>query len=243
MKITKLSINQFLALIVLAFFAFNTTSCVEDNQLTSEPENFTLELPDFSIITLDFPANVIITKGAVQSININAQPEIFDAITRTVTDDEWLIDLVNFNGRFESVTIEITMPTINGLHTTSTGDIQVQDQFDRVELLDLSVQSTGSIQHQGDAQQIDLLINGTGDVTLAGEADFLNARLNSTGSLAAFDLSTQEVVLVSTSTGDAEIRVAQRFEVTINSTGDVMYKGNPQIISNISGTGELINEN
>jgi len=243
MKITKLSINQFLALIVLVFFAFNTTSCVEDNQLTSEPENFTLELPNFSIVTLDFPANVIITKGAVQSININAQPEVFDAITKTVTDDEWLIDLVNFNDGFESVTIEITIPIITGLHTTSTGDIQVQDQFDRVESLDLSVQSTGSIQHQGDAQQIDLLINGTGDVTLAGEADFLNARLNSTGSLAAFDLSTQEVVLVSTSTGDAEIRVAQRLEVTMTSTGDVRYKGTPQIISNISGTGGLVDEN
>ncbi len=243
MKITKLSINQFLGLIVLAFFAFNTTSCIQGEKLISEQENFILDLPNFSIVTLDFPAEVIITKGAVQSIHINAQPEIFNAITKTVRNDEWLIDLANFRGRFESVTIEITMPSITGLHTTSTGDIQVQDHFNRVELLDLSVQGTGKIQHQGDAQQIDLTINGTGDVTLVGETDFLNARLNSTGSLAAFDLSTQEVVLVSRGTGDAEIRVAQRLEVRMTSTGDVMYKGNPQIISTISGTGDLVDEN
>jgi len=243
MKITKLSINQFLALIVLAIFAFNTTSCIQTEKLISERENFTLDLPDFSIVTLDFPAKVIIKKGAAQSITINAQPEIFDAMTKSVDNDEWLIDLVNFNGGYESVTIEITMSTITGLHTTSTGDIQVQDGFDKVELLDISVQSTGKILHQGDAQQINLLMNGTGDVTLNGQTDFLNARLSSTGDLAAFDLTSTVVELVSTSTGDAEIRVEKSLTVTMTSSGDVKYKGRPQIISSISGTGDLKDKN
>lgn len=243
MKITKLSIHQFLALIVLAILAFNTTSCIQGEKLISERENFTLDLSDFSIVTLDFPAKVLIYKGEAQSININAQPEIFNAITKSVIDDEWLIDLANFNGRFESVTIEITMPLVTGLHTTSTGDIIVQDNFDRVELLDLSVQSTGKIQHQGDAQRINLLMNGTGDVELNGQTDFLNARLSSTGDLAAYNLTSEEVELVSTSTGDAEIRVEKRLNVTMTSTGDVKYKGQPQIISRISGTGDLKDEN
>jgi len=243
MKITKLSINQFLALIVLAIFTFNATSCIHTEKLITERENFTLDLPDFSIVTLDFPAKVLIYKGEEQSIKINAQPEIFDAMTKSVIDDEWLIDLANFNGRFESVTIEITMPTVTGLHTTSTGDIIVQDNFDRVELLDLSVQSTGKIQHQGDAQRINLLMNGTGDVELNGQTDFLNARLNSTGDLAAFGLTTQIVDIISTSTGDAEIKVEKELSAVIKSSGDIAYKGNPQISSKITGTGSLKNKN
>lgn len=242
MKITKLSINQFFAFIVLAFFAFSTTSCLQE-KLISEREDFTLDLPDFSIVTLDFPAKVIIKKGNEQSININAQPEIFNAITKSVNNDEWLIDLVNFNGRYESVTIEITMPTITGLHTTSTGDINVQDKFDNVELLALSVQGTGKIQHQGDAQQINLLINGTGDVQLNGQTDLLNARLSSTGDLSAYNLKSTVVELVSSSTGDAEISVEKELTVTMTSTGDVKYKGHPEITSSISGTGDLKDEN
>ena len=68
-------------------------------------------------------------------------------------------------------------------------------------------------------------------------------RLSSTGDLSAYDLTSEEVELISTSTGDAEIRVAQRLNVTMTSTGDVKYKGNPQITSRISGTGDLVDEN
>lgn len=242
MKITKLSIQQFLALIVFAIFAFSTTSCIKE-ALVSEREDFTLDLPDFSIITLDFPAKVFIKKGTEQSIKINAQPEIFNAITKSVNNDEWLIDLVNFSGGYESVAIEITMPTIKGLHTTSTGDISVQDKFDSVDFLDLSVQSTGKIQHHGDAQQINLLIDGTGDVQLSGQTNLLNARLSSTGDLSAYNLKAMVVELISSSTGDAEIRVEKELTVTMTSTGDVKYKGHPQINSTISGTGDLQDKN
>ncbi len=246
MKSIQLSITQFFALATLVFFAFNTTSCVYDGSATalmSEREDFTLDLPDFSAITLDFPAKVFIKKGEQENIKINAQPEIFAALNKTVNDGEWLIDLINFNDGYERVTIEITMPTITGLHTTSTGDIIVEDKFDKVELLTLSVDGTGDIQFEGSANQIDLLIDGTGDVNLSGQTDFLNARLSSTGNLHAFDLTSTVVELVSTSTGDAEVRVEKALTVTMTSTGDVKYKGRPQITSSISGTGDLKDEN
>lgn len=243
MKNANVSINQILVFLGIIIFALNSTSCIPEERLVTQRENFTLDLPNFSSITLDFPAEVFIYQGAEQSIKINAQPEIFEAMTKTVSNDEWLIDLANFRGGYEGVTIEITMPIITGLHTTSTGDIRVQDYFEGTRLLELSVESTGKIEYQGNVQQIDLLIDGTGDVDLSGNADMLNARLSSTGDLSAYGLSTQEVELVSTSTGDAEIRVAQMLTVTMTSTGDVKYKGNPQIISRISGTGELREDN
>lgn len=242
MKNTNVFIHQILFFLAIIIFTLNITSCVPE-KLTTQRENFTLDLPHFSMITLDFPAEVLIYKGDEQTIKINAQAEIFEAITKTVTDEEWLIDLANFSGSYEGVTIEITMPIITGLRTTSTGDIQVQDYFETTTLLDLRVESTGKIKYQGNAQQIDLLIDGTGDVNLSGNTNFLNTRLSSTGDLAAFDLIAQDVELVSTSTGDAAIRVEENLMVTMTSTGDVKYKGNPQIISRISGTGELKDAN
>jgi len=245
MKITKLSINQFLVLVVLTIFTFNTTSCVyeEATSLISEREDFTLDLPPFSVVTLDFPAKVFIRKGEQESIKINAQPEIFSALNKTVSDGEWLIDLINFNDGYERVTIEITIPSISGLHTTSTGDINIESRFDKVETLTLSVGSTGDIKYKGSATKMDLLIDGTGDIQLSGQADFLHAQLSSTGDLSAYDLTAEVVTLVSTSTGDAEIRVEKNLDVTMTGTGDVKYKGQPQITSNISGTGDLKDEN
>jgi len=119
----------------------------------------------------------------------------------------------------------------------------VQDFFEGTTLLDLSVESIGKIAYQGNAPQINLWIDGTGDVTLNGETDFLNARLSSIGDLSAYGLLAKEVELVSTDIGDAEIQVEETLTVTMTSMGDVKYKGNPQIISNISGMGDLRDEN
>ena len=241
MKIINLSAIQILAIFLVGFLSLTTTSCVEE--LDSVSEDFTLELPDFSSVTLDFPANVIITQGAQQPVRINAQPEVFEALNKTVIDNEWLIDLNNLQGRFESVTIEITIPTIEGLFATSTGDIIVSNDFDNLDLLTLETQSTGSIEFSGTAQQIDLLIDSTGDIDLNGATITLNARLNGTGDLNAFGLVTEDVDLVSTSTGDAEIWVENTLTVRMSGTGDVRYRGQPIIDSQITGTGELIDAN
>ncbi|MEM1124783.1 MAG: head GIN domain-containing protein [Bacteroidota bacterium] len=233
------------AFIGLLFLALNTTSCIyrEASTIVTERETFALDLPSFSTITLDFSADVFIYEGDQQEIKILAQPEVFEAITTTVRDNEWLIDLANFSGGYESVTIEITMPTIDGLHTTSTGDIFVKDKFDDAETLELSVQRSGDITYRGNPQQINLKMHGTGDVDLNGRTQFLKAHLSSSGDLSAFDLKAETVELSSTGSGDAAIRVAKKLEVTMTSSGDVEYKGRPQITSNISGSGDLEDAN
>lgn len=245
MKNQQVFAQSVCAFISLLFLALNTTSCIyrEASTVVTERETFTLDLPSFSTITLDFSADVFIYEGDQQEIKIHAQPEIFEAITKTVDDDEWLIDLVNFNGGYESVTIEITMPTIKGLHTTATGDIFVKDKFDGTETLELSVKTTGDITYRGNPQRIDLKMNGTGDVDLSGTAQFLKAHLSSTGDLSAFGLKTQTVELRSMGSGDAAIRVDKKLDVTMTSSGNVEYKGRPQITSNISGSGDLEDAN
>ena len=244
MNIFKGTIIKISASLLLFGLILFSTSCVnESDRLTTARENFTLSLPTIEVINLDFPATVLIKKGVQQSVKINAQPEIFEAVTKTVENGEWSIDLGNFSGSYESVTIELTLPTFSGLLTSSTGDIIVEDYFQDIEALNLEIQSTGNIVFRGAATQIDLLIDGTGDISLEGLSSQLNAQLDGTGNLSAFDLITKVVDLASTSTGDAEIFVEEELIVTMTGTGDVKYKGNPVITSMISGTGELRDEN
>ncbi|MEM6317113.1 MAG: head GIN domain-containing protein [Bacteroidota bacterium] len=245
MKNQQVSTQSLFIFIGLLLLVLNSTSCIyrEASTVVTERETFTLDLPNFSVITLDFSADVFIYEGDQQEIKIIAQPEIFEAITKTVIDDEWLVDLANFNGGYESVTIEITMPTIKGLYTTSTGDIFVKDKFDGPETLELSVKRSGDITYRGNPQLIDLKMNGTGDVDLSGTTQFLKAQLSSSGDLSAFDLKAQIVELSSRSSGDAAIRVDKKLDVIMTSSGDVEYKGRPQITSNISGSGDLEDAN
>ncbi|MEM1121248.1 MAG: head GIN domain-containing protein [Bacteroidota bacterium] len=241
MKKIQLSIQQIFVFIIVGLMALSMTSCIyrEEVEIISEREDFTLDLPAFSTVTLDFSAKVLIYRGDEQRIKINAQPEVFEAITKSVVDGEWLIDLANFTDGYQKVTIEITLPTLTGLHTTSNGDIQVKDDFKDIALLNLSTSSNGDIAFKGSAQRVDLQIDSNGDIELSGAADLLNVHLDGSGDLSAYDLRTQTVDLISKGSGDAEIRVAKALNVVMSGSGDVTYKGQPTITSDISGSGDL----
>ena len=43
--------------------------------------------------------------------------------------------------------------------------------------------------------------------------------------------------------GDAEVRVANRLDVRISGSGDVFYKGQPEINDIITGSGDVIDAN
>ena len=243
MRIFSSSIIRTITALFLIGTSLLSTSCLKLDKLSTAKEDYVLPMTEIAVINLGFPAKVIVKKGSQQAVHINAQPEIFEAMTKRVVNKEWRIDLENFKGGYESVTIEITLPTFSGLLTTSTGDIIVEDYFQNIDLLNIEVQSTGKITFKGAATQIDLLIDGTGDVTLEGLTPRLNAELAGTGNLIAFGLETKFIDLLSTSTGDAEIFAQEELIVRMNGTGDVKYRGYPTIISSISGTGELRDEN
>jgi len=49
--------------------------------------------------------------------------------------------------------------------------------------------------------------------------------------------------ITSTGIGDCEVNVIHILNVTISGVGNVYYKGNPTITSNITGLGQLIDVN
>ncbi len=245
MRIFSSPIIRTNTILMLVGISLLSMSCVQDasERLSTEKQDFVLTMTDIEVINLGFPATLNIKKGSQQEVRINAQPEVFEAMTKIVNNKEWLIDLENFSGGYESVTIELTLPSFSGLLTSSTGDIIVEDYFQNIDVLNLEVQSTGKINFKGTARQIDVLIDGTGNVTLDGLATQLNSSLDSTGDLMAYGLEAAIVDVLSTSTGDAEIVAQEELSVIMTGIGDVKYKGNPSITSNISGIGELMDEN
>ena len=135
MKNLKISLFSFFCLLLLI-----TTSCVKE-KITSPIEDFSIELPTISSINLNFPATVRIQQGPAQQIQITAQEEIFDALTKTVNNGVWNINLPGSWG-YTSATINIILPQLVELKTTSTGDIKVADIFNNPAPLRLSSTST-----------------------------------------------------------------------------------------------------
>jgi hypothetical protein len=81
---------------------------------------------------------------------------------------------------------------------------------------------------------------GTVDITISGYSDVNYMYNNSYGPIDCLNLETAHTYMTTRSSNDCYINVNITLEAAIENAGNIYYKGNPQIISDITGTGKLI---
>ena len=88
------------------------------------------------------------------------------------------------------------------------------------------------------------LLGGTCDATIKGNSDFVYAYSVGFGAIDLFDASCYEAGIYNSSSGYIKINAKNKLNVEIDNSGNVYYKGNPQIqltkYPAVSKLGELI---
>ena len=90
-----------------------------------------------------------------------------------------------------------------------------------------------------------IISDGTGDVIITDfiSQENLSVKLIGTGNFNGFPLLVKNCNVDITGTGDCEVSVETKLDVSIIGSGSVYYKGNPSVITNISGSGSVIHVN
>lgn len=129
----------------------------------------TLVLDDFSAIDVAGADDVVITYGPVQGVTVEGQANIISRIKREVRNGTWNIELENGNyGRYE-LTYYLTLPALEEVINTGTGDITVVEFVDQESL---SVYLNGSGSFYGfpmKVSQADVWIVGSSDCEISVE--------------------------------------------------------------------------
>ena len=86
---------------------------------------------------------------------------------------------------------------------------------------------------------------GTGDVIIDGEMsqESIEVDLTGTGNYDGYLMTVEDCRIDIVGTADAQVTVNTVLDVIIEGTGSVYYKGHPDIQSNITGTGNVVNDN
>ena len=200
-------------------FGRNQPCISGEGSLTSEV--FTLN--SFSRIAFAVPGNLLLTQGATQSVEISAQPNIFNELIVRVVNDELQIELDRCVNNMTPLEIEVTIPDIEALSITGTGSINAQNALD-VDNLSLS-------------------IAGVGDITLIGNADVFDIDIAGSAEIHTFDFEVDDCQIDIAGQATVEVNVTDVLTVNIAGSGTVFYKGDPTITSNISGSGMLVDSN
>lgn len=202
----------------------------------------TISVPNFSGISLEMDADVIIKQGPVQEVVVEGKANIIDELERDVSGGIWEIEADHCIRDVGSLKIFITVPDITLLKISGSGNI-ISDNTLVTNDIDLNISGSGDMDIALEADDINANISGSGKIFLEGSADELDFKTSGSGDLRAFSLFCRVVDINISGSGDAEVNASEILNVRISGSGDVFYKGNPVLNVQISGSGQVINSN
>jgi hypothetical protein len=200
----------------------------------------TLDLDPFEGIKLSISADVTITQGDQQLVEVEGQDNLIDLITTEVQGGVWRISShKNFRNN-KSLRVYITLPRLSSAGVSGSGNITGTNIFNNSEELDLAVSGSGNISLEVEAGSIEAGISGSGDMELRGNTQSFGVGISGSGDVEALNLTTAQARIRISGSGDVEIHVTEELDASISGSGDVRYRGQPRAVkARSSGSGDI----
>ena len=254
-----------LIIVAIAIISLSLTSC--EDYITGEGMvvTETFDLNDFSNIETNASFDVVVSQGPDQKIEVEGQQNIIDRVQLNVSNGTLKMDLENGNYKNIELTVHITIPTLDRVVSSGSGDIEIKE----LEGDDLEIKTNGSgdvnatdkitltnemkIDNDGSgdielddlvADEVTALIQGSGKLEIKdGSTQDLTITLQGSGDIQLYNLQSEDVTVTSQGSGDIQVKSMNTLTVNLGGSGDVKYKGNPTITVTDTGSGDLIDAN
>lgn len=222
---------------------FIATLFISTGLLFGQSEKETRNVDNFKRISFGVSGDLRIHIGPEFRLVIEGDE---DDIERTVTEvkgEKLIIKRENWNfpGFNDKVFIDVTMPSLEGLGVSGSGDAEIVDIF-KAEDIDLDVSGSGKIITSGIvADNLNSGISGSGNVTLGTGGNIRNAEVSISGSgnfhgenstIGALDVRIS-------GSGNCRCNVSGTIDASVSGSGNVNYTGNPKINARVSGSGHV----
>jgi hypothetical protein len=204
-----------------------------------DPVTETWDLDDFSGITLSFSGDVMLQQGETQSVKIEAQPNILDNISQTVSNGSWDISFKKRVRHHDGVKIWITLPSLTEAELAGSGSIKGEKMFENLDRVKLEISGSGDISLNLDAREIQAGITGSGDMRLRGKAAKSEIEITGSGHVDAEGLEAKDCAVEITGSGDADVNALEKLDAVIVGSGNVSYSGAAAVRSKVTGSGEV----
>ena len=226
----------FLSLFILGFIFSNPVFAEREER----------EVSSFSEISLRISGKVHLEQGNRQSVRIEAKSSTLEEIITEVKGRTLIIRFKSSNFFWRSfnpgrVDIYITVPEINALSVSGSGDI-VADSKIKSRILDLAVSGSGDISLKNlDAERVKAAVSGSGDIFIGngGTADEFEVTISGSGNVKAENFEAKNVNAKISGSGSCMLHAADYLKVRVSGSGNVSYKGNPQIDTSVVGSGRV----
>ncbi len=203
----------------------------------------TLDLAAISGVELAVSGNVYVRQGNSQSVEVEAQANIIELLSRDVSNGNWKIRFTQNVRDYGRLNVYITVVDLKMLAVSGSGNLRTETPIQAEEAVKLIISGSGDIEATLEAKSAMAVISGSGGIALKGKAQNFEGVISGSGHIDAFGLVSTEARVTLSGSGNCEVNVAELLQVTSSGSGSVYYSGSPRINSRISGSGDVVAKN
>jgi len=233
----------FPGLLFILFINSCSTEIIGEGDITTETYSITTNVTKISV---DDDIDVIVKYGVYKKVHLTGYQNLLDQVKISATGGIIRIGMKpDYTYQNMNLTAIVEMPTITGVTASHAGNIAIDTFPNVLPTLVLTANGSGNITSLGHPAVAALTISmsNSGLIDIAGSATSETVQLSGSGDYSAFDMSVSFATITNTGAGNAFVKADSSIDATIQSSGNISYKGYPVITSTITGTGQLIDAN
>jgi len=198
---------------------------------------------NFKNLSIKIPAKIILKQDSsalVPRIEVFAQANVYERIGFKNNGEDLTIDFTECVNQYQNVEIKIILADLNSLSIDGPSDIFTDNLF-KTDSFKIQLGSTAIVDFSAKTEFLQIDVNGAGTISLNGFSEVFKLTHNSVGTISGFNLETDSSNVTLNNSGSLEITVGNSLNATTPASGQVFYKGKPQLF--VTDSSKVINSN
>ena len=220
--------------VAIALFSLLTACCEEDPGPVQENRK-DYAIVDFDRLEIGSAFNIEVEQGNAFSVKVKGDRRNIDDLNVYKNGNTLVVEFDDDDAnRHHDTYISIIMPSLKGANFSGGSVSKILD-FESEEDLDLFLSDASISQLDVNYRKIDAVVAGASNLVLFGSGDEFNAEISGASTFKAFDYPVREAMIDISGASEGKIAVTEELKVTAGGASSVLYRGNPSVVSNISG--------
>jgi hypothetical protein len=199
----------------------------------------TIAVESFDGFTLAISGDLYLRQGDQPEILVKAQPNIIDNMEFKIRNGHLKITYYRPVGKSKGIRIYMTVPRLDKVGISGSGDIESDGTFTDLGDLSLAVSGSGNLTFACKARSVSSQISGSGNIRVKGQGDEFNCQISGSGNVMASDFAVANARVKISGSGNASVHATETLEAQVSGSGDIRYKGQPRLKAKTSGSGDI----